>query len=112
VLSTPELPPDYGKRGTIRFVLTGSPNLLSAVSVSIKNQNSRSLERAAHALKSKLSIFVAPACMDRVLHLESMARKSDFAAAEELWKPLEKEMEDLQSVWVNKSRNTSAPVRT
>jgi HPt (histidine-containing phosphotransfer) domain-containing protein len=41
--------------------LAESPNLLSAVSMAIQNQDPRSLERAAHSLKSNLgSVSVCP----------------------------------------------------
>jgi HPt (histidine-containing phosphotransfer) domain-containing protein len=77
--------------------LAESPSLVSAVSMAIKNQDPKSLERATHSLKSNLAIFAAQACTDLAVRLETVGREGDLVPAEGLCGSLEKELAQLRT---------------
>jgi HPt (histidine-containing phosphotransfer) domain-containing protein len=55
------------------------------------------LARAAHALKSSVAIFAAPAAHAAALRLEMMGREGDAAEFPEAWEKLHREVDRLKA---------------
>ena len=80
-------------------VLLGDfPNQLSAIRTALADRDSKALERAAHKLKGSVGIFGAKQAYEASLDLETMARRCDFAGADEAFGALEEALNRLRPV--------------
>jgi two-component system sensor histidine kinase/response regulator len=73
----------------VQSFLKESPDLISVIAASIKNQDRSLLERSAHTLKSNFAIFASDAGVDLAFRLESVARDGKLAEAQQLFELLE-----------------------
>ncbi len=77
--------------------LEDCPRLLSAIGDAVARQDSKALDRAAHALKGSVSNFCAPAAVEAALKLETMGRQNELNDAAEVWQALQSEMARVES---------------
>jgi HPt (histidine-containing phosphotransfer) domain-containing protein len=76
--------------------LENCPAQLAGIQVAIAQNDSRSLERAAHDIKSSVGVFCAKLAFEAALKLEIMGRKNDLAGVKEVYTTLEKEIGRLK----------------
>jgi signal transduction histidine kinase/DNA-binding response OmpR family regulator len=83
-------------RELIEVFLVDSGSLLQQVAEAVTRQDAADLERAAHKLKSTVSIFGNQAAMQTALVLEMMGRDRDLRNAREVLMQLKKQVEALE----------------
>ncbi len=71
------------------------PSVLSAIELSIKNKDSKSLIHEAHTLKGMVSSFYAEKARLLAYELEKMGRQSDFSMAQGAFLDLDSEIKQL-----------------
>ncbi len=76
-----------------------SPKLLSAIQQAIEQDDAKSLERAAHALKGSVGNFVIPTAVKAAQTLETMGREGNLAAADTAYAVLQEEIAGLVQVF-------------
>jgi HPt (histidine-containing phosphotransfer) domain-containing protein len=73
------------------------PKQLDRIEQAYKEGDLPGLARAAHALKSSVAIFAAPAAHAAALRLETMGREGDAADFGNAWEQLHRELERLKA---------------
>jgi CheY-like chemotaxis protein len=73
-----------------------SAKLMTRIRDAITNGDASELQRAAHTLKGSIRIFGAERPATAALRLETMGRDEDLVGAEEAWRVLVKEIEQLK----------------
>ncbi len=83
-------------REFVDLFLADCPKLLSEIRRAIADRDSKALASAAHALKGSVGNFTTRGAFEAVAKLDTMARKGDWAGADEVLVVLEEEIKNLQ----------------
>ena len=85
-------------RRLVDLFLQDSGRLVDDISLAILARDAERLRRAAHTLKGSISNFPPGAARDTAARMEAIGVDGDFAAAEEVFPLLEKEIDRLRGV--------------
>lgn len=77
--------------------LDSSVKLIGLIQDTLRNQDARGLERAAHTIKGAVGTLSAQKAFDAALRLEQCAKTGDFIEAREAWTSLERELQILRA---------------
>ncbi|MBI5855156.1 MAG: response regulator [Nitrospirae bacterium] len=81
----------------LNLYLDSSVKLTALIQETLRSQDARGLERAAHTVKGAVGTLSAQKAFDAAVRLEECARASDFRQAGEAWSALEQELQRLCS---------------
>jgi PAS domain S-box-containing protein len=77
--------------------LDSSVRLTTLIQETLRSQDARGLERAAHTVKGAVGTLSAQKAFDAALRLEHCAKVGDFGQAREAWSALEQELQLLRA---------------
>jgi HPt (histidine-containing phosphotransfer) domain-containing protein len=77
--------------------LDSSVKLTALIQDTLRSQDARGLERAAHTVKGAVGTLSAQRAFDAALRLEHSAKAADFNQAGEAWTALERELAALRA---------------
>jgi PAS domain S-box-containing protein len=85
-------------RRLVDLFLQDSSRLVADINSAIADRDAERLRRAAHTLKGSVSNFPAATARDTAARMEAIGFDGDFAAAQEVFPMLEKEIDRLRGV--------------
>jgi two-component system, sensor histidine kinase and response regulator len=87
------------------------PRSRSTIREAVSRRDAKTLERAAHSLKSSVGNIAARAAMEAAIRLETIAKNGDLSEAEKACQALEQEIDRLKPVLASLSQGMTPRMR-